>query len=84
LQKESVSSSLLLSPFPFSFLETAAALRNTHGKKRRGATEEEEQAKEQNKNLSLLLLKGKGMAVGEGRANRGRQNGGARISLFPI
>ena len=35
--------------------------------------------------LSLLLLKGKGTAVKEGRADRGRQNGGARISLsFPF
>jgi len=84
LQKESVSSSLLLSPSPFSFLETAAALRNAHGKKRRRMAEGEEQAKERNKNLSLLLLNGKGTTVREGCADRGRQNGGAKISLFPI
>ena len=37
------------------------------------------------KTLSLLLLKEKRTAVKEGRADRGRQNGGARISLsFPF
>ena len=33
------------------------------------------------KTLSLLLLKGIGTTVKEGRANRGKQNGRARISL---
>ena len=37
------------------------------------------------KTLSLLLLKEKGTSVKEGRADRGRQNSGARISLsFPF
>ena len=37
------------------------------------------------KTLSLLLLKEKGTTVMEGRADRGRQNGGARNSLpFPF
>ena len=41
--------------------------------------------KNRTKNLSLLLLKEKGTTVKEGRADRGRQNGGARISLsFPF
>ena len=58
------------------------ALRNAHGKKGgEKATADEEQAK----TLSLLLLKEKGTMVKEGRADRGRQNGRARISLsFPF
>ena len=41
--------------------------------------------KNRTKTLSLLLLKEKGTTVKEGRADRGRQNGGARISLsFPF
>ena len=37
------------------------------------------------KTLSLLLLKGKGTTVKGGRTDRGRQNGGAKISLsFPF
>ena len=41
--------------------------------------------KNETKTLSLLLLKEKGTTVKEGRADRGRQNSGARISLsFPF
>jgi len=70
---------------PLSFLEATAALRNAHGKK-----EEERRRQMRNrqknraKTLSLLLLKEKGTVVREGRTDRGRQNGGAKNSLFPI
>ena len=71
---------------PFSFLETTVALRNAHGKK-----EEERRRQMRNrqknraKTLSLLPLKEKRIAVREGRAVRGRQNGGAKNPLsFPF
>jgi hypothetical protein len=40
--------------------------------------------KNRTKTLSLLLMKEKGTTVREGRADRGSQNDGARISLFSI
>jgi len=61
------------------------ALRNAHGKKEeRRRWQKKNRQKNGMKTLSLLLLKEKGTAVKEGRADRGRHNGGARISLFSI
>jgi len=70
---------------PFSFLETAAALKNALGKEEK---ERRRQMRNRQKNgaktLSPFLLKEKGTTIREGRTDPGRQNGGAKNSLFPI
>ena len=71
---------------PFSFLETAAALKNAHGRKEKKRRRQmRNRRKNRAKIFSLLLLKEKGTTVRGGRADRERQKGGAKNPLsFPF
>ena len=84
IAKGSVSSPLLPRSLLLPFLETFAALKDALDEEEKERRRQPNRQKNEANSLSLLLLKGKRTAVKEGRSDRGRQNGGARISLFPI